>query len=106
MAARKTRETAGCRRALEELISLTCPSQANELSNRLVDRFGSLGDAMAARAADRTGILGDVPEVERTIQCLRRTMNHILRGRIEQRRVVSNERALLDYLRMAMAFEP
>lgn len=106
MAARKSRETAECRQTLEELIRLTCPGRANELSNRLVDRFGSLGDAVAARTADRTAILDGVPEVERTIQCLRKAMNHILHGRIQQRRVMSNERALLEYLRQAMAFEP
>ena len=106
MAECRARETARCRQTLEELIGLTCPDRANELSNRLVDRFGSLGDTMAARQADRIAVLDGAAEVERTFQCLKRTMNHILRGRIPQRRHLSNQRALLDYLRVAMAFEP
>ncbi|WP_084514778.1 MULTISPECIES: JAB domain-containing protein [Sphingobium] len=96
----------GCRRALEGLIGLTCPDRAEEFSERLFARFGSLGEAVSARSAERIELLDHSIEVERTFACFRRAMTQILRGRLVQRPILSNDQTLLDYLRSRMAFEP
>ena len=51
-------------------------------------------------------LLNGSAEVERTIQCLREMIPAVLRSHIVKRCVLSNERAVADYLRSAMAFEP
>jgi DNA repair protein RadC len=106
MAAQETTDAPGCRRALEELISLTCPARAEELSERLFARFGSLGEAVSARSAERIELLDDSVEVEQTFLCFRRAMTQMLRGQLMQRPILSSDQLVLDYLRSRMAYEP
>jgi len=96
----------GCRRALEDLIGLTCPARAQELSERLFIRFGSLGEAVSARSAERIELLDDEIEIEQTFLCFKRAMTQILRGQLMQRPILSSDQLVLDYLRGRMAYEP
>ncbi len=106
MAAPEATEAPGCRRALEELISLTSPARAQEFSERLFARFGSLGDAVSARSAERIELLEDSLEIEQTFRCFRRAMTQMLRGQLMQRPILSSDEHVLDYLRGRMAYEP
>jgi DNA repair protein RadC len=106
MAAPEATEAPGCRRALEELISLTSPARAQEFSERLFARFGSLGDAVSARSGERIELLEDSLEIEQTFRCFRRAMTQMLRGRLMQRPILSSDEHVLDYLRGRMAYEP
>ncbi|MHA6767707.1 JAB domain-containing protein [Sphingobium ummariense] len=106
VAAPAATDAPGCRRALEELISLTCPARAEELSERLFARFGSLGEAVSARSAERIELLEDSVEVEQTFLCFRRAMTQMLRGQLMQRPILSSDQLVLDYLRSRMAYEP
>lgn len=106
MAAQAAPEDSGCRRALEDLISLTAPVRAKEWAGKLVHRFGSFGEALAADPADRLALLDGAREVEATFQCLRLAIDRLLRARIEARPVLSTDRDVLDYLRGSMAFQP
>jgi DNA repair protein RadC len=95
----------GCRHALEELISLTHPDRAPQLAERLVSRFGSLGETLAAGRSERLAILEEATSVEVTLQCVRSALHQILRGRLMERPVLRNEQRVLDYLRGVMAYE-
>lgn len=106
MAAPEATEAPGCRRVLEELISLTSPARAQEFSERLFARFGSLGDAVSARSAERIELLEDSLEIEQTFLCFRRAMTQMLRGQLMQRPILSSDEHVLDYLRGRMAYEP
>lgn len=106
MAAPEAIEAPGCRRALEDLIRLTCPERARELSERLFARFGSLGETVSARSAERIELLDDSVEIEQTFLCFRRAMTQILRGQLVQRPILSSDQHVLDYLRSRMAYEP
>lgn len=106
MAAPEATEAPGCRRVLEELISLTSPARAQEFSERLFARFGSLGDAVSARSAERIELLEDSLEIEQTFLCFRRAMTQMLRGQLMQRPILSSDENVLDYLRGRMAYEP
>jgi DNA repair protein RadC len=88
------------------VIRPACPDAASYIARKLVDRFGSLGDVLAARPDDRRALLGGLPRVEHALQSLCSAMEQVLRGRLLQRPVLSNEPAVLDYLRARMAFEP
>lgn len=90
---------------LESIIRLANLAQAEELAARLLQRFGSVGDVLAARKVERQSILGDWPEVERALQDVRLAIDDVLRGRLVQRRILSTDQAVLDYLRANMAFE-
>ena len=46
------------------------------------------------------------PEIEVTFQSVRSALDHLLRGRMALRPILSNDTAVLDYLRFRMAFEP
>lgn len=87
------------------MIRCACPEFADDIAARLVTRFGSLGDVLAARPSDRKPILHGLPAVEFALQSLRAAMEQVLRGRILERPVLSSEPAVLDYLRSSMAFE-
>jgi DNA repair protein RadC len=106
LAAPDESDAPGCRRALEDLIGLTRPDRAQELSERLFARFGSFGEAVSARSAERIELLDDSMEVERTFICFRRAMTQMLRGQLVQRPILSNDQKVLDYLRSRMAYEP
>ena len=106
LAAPDTIDAPGCRRALEELIRLTCPDRARELSERLFARFGSLGEALSARSADRIELLDNAIEIEQTFLCFRRVMTQMLRGHLMQRPILSSDQFVLDYLRGHMAYDP
>lgn len=99
-------KTARCRQALEELIALTCPARAPELAQRLVDRFGSFAATLSARRQDRMRLLDGALCVERTFECLQMSIQHILCGKLAGKSILSNEQALMDYLRATMAFAP
>lgn len=106
MATSDATDAPGCRRALEELIGLTCPARAQELSDRLFNRFGSLGETVSARSAERIELLDDAIEIEQTFLCFRRAMTQMLRGQLMQRPILSSDQLVLDYLRSRMAYEP
>lgn len=99
-------ETLGCRRALEDLIGLSYPDRARELSERLVARFGTFAGTLSARPSDRIALLNDSADVEQIFRCFRRAINQVLRARVARRPVLSTDREVLDYLRVRMAFEP
>ncbi|WP_120252436.1 JAB domain-containing protein [Sphingobium sp. YG1] len=99
-------DTFGCRRALEELIGLTCPDRAQELSERLFARFGSLGETVSARSAARIELLDGSIEVEQTFLSFRRVMTQMLKGPLMQRPIFSSDQFVLDYLRADMAYDP
>jgi len=88
------------------VIGLTDPARARELSEKLVQRFGSFGGTLAARPTDRIALLQDAEEVERTFRCLQNAVDRLLRAPLADRSVISDEAALLDYLRGKMAFQP
>ncbi|MDE2169409.1 MAG: DNA repair protein RadC [Sphingomonadales bacterium] len=79
---------------------------ANEIARRLVERFGTLGDVLAARPEERKAVSGYGPEVEQALQNLHTAMEQVLHGRIVDRPVLSSEPAVLDYLRARIAFAP
>jgi DNA repair protein RadC len=99
-------ESSGCRRALEALIGLTRPDQAQYLSEQLIKRFGSFGEVISARVEDRALVLKQLPEIEQTLQSVQLALNHMLSDRLAHRPVLSSDQAVLDYLRCRMAYEP
>ncbi len=105
MAASATPGPAGCRQVLEELIGLGDPDRARELSDRLLDRFGSFPDALNAAEADRIDAVGG-HHVESLFASVRTAIHIVLWGRLPQRSVLASEPAVLEYLRGTMAFAP
>ncbi|WP_312250976.1 JAB domain-containing protein [Sphingobium yanoikuyae] len=97
--------TSGCRQLLEELIGLGDPNRAQELSDLLLDRFGSFPEALNAAEADRVNAIGG-RDVEGLFASVRTAIHIVLRGRLPQRAVLASEPAVLEYLRGAMAFAP
>ena len=85
---------------------MTHPNRAPELAVRLIERFGSIGDTLSATPFDRSAILGSEPDIERTLHSVWFVINHMLRGRIARRPILSTEPAVIDYLRCGMGFEP
>ena len=73
---------------------------------QMVKRFGSLGEALAAQPLDRLAVMGASSHIERSFVCLQMAIDHILRGRIADKCVLSNEEAVIEYLRATMAFAP
>ncbi|WCM25922.1 DNA repair protein RadC [Sphingomonas sp. QA11] len=106
MASERPADTAGCRRALEALIGLTRPDLAQDLSDRLIARFGSFGEVISARIEDRAPVFDRLPEIEQTLQSVQLALNHILSDQFARRPVLSSDQAVLDYLRCHMAYEP
>ncbi|WP_281198746.1 JAB domain-containing protein [Novosphingobium rosa] len=76
------------------------------MAHRLLDRFGTFGDVLAAHPRERRAILADHPEIEEALRALRLAMGQILEAKLPKRTVLSTDRAVLDYLRARMAFEP
>ncbi|WP_380909018.1 JAB domain-containing protein [Sphingobium olei] len=76
------------------------------MSMQMVKRFGSLGEALAAQPLDRLAVMGASSHIERSFVCLQMAIDHILRGRIADKCVLSNEEAVIEYLRATMAFAP
>ncbi|MFC3215472.1 JAB domain-containing protein [Novosphingobium panipatense] len=105
MASSGPTEAPGCRRALEELIGLTRPDRARELSDRLFTRFGSLGGALAACPAERIELLDHAMDVERTFRCFQRVLKQMLWSALIRRPILSSDQTLHDYLRGNMAYE-
>lgn len=105
MAASTTPGPVGCRQVLEELIRLGDPDRAQELSDRLLDRFGSFPEALNAAPADRVAAVGG-HDVEGLFSSVRTAIHIVLRGRLPQRAVLASEPAVLEYLRGTMAFAP
>jgi DNA repair protein RadC len=85
---------------------VTAPDRAGELADRLLARFGSFGAVMAAPTRQRASLLEDAEEVERMLCRVDGALDHILHGRMAAGPVLSEEQAVLDYLRNAMAFAP
>lgn len=104
MASSGPAEAPGCRRALEELIGLTRPDRARELSDRLFTRFGSLGGALAARPVERIELLDASMDVEQTFRCFQRVVEQVLRAPLAERPILSSDRTVHDYLRGNMAY--
>lgn len=90
---------------MEELIGLSDPDRARELSDRLLDRFGSFPDALNAAVADRFDAV-DGHDVEGLFTSVRIAIHIVLRGRLPQRAVLAREPTVLEYLRGTMAFAP
>jgi hypothetical protein len=97
---------AGERSALEGIIRLATRTAAPDIAHRLLHRFGTFGDLLAAHPRERRAILADYPEIEEALRALRLAMGHILEAKLAKRTVLSTDRAVLDYLRARMAFEP
>lgn len=95
----------GQRQALEAIVRIARPRQSKEIAGKLLDRFGSLGDVLAAGRVRRRAILSDLPDVELALQSLHQAMLDMLSGDISNRPVLSSDRAVLDYLKVHMAFE-
>jgi len=106
MADLATAKGSGCGPALEGLIRLTRPHHAQELSSLLLAHFGTLGELLAARTADRASTLAGLPDVEHMLQSVRNAIEHVLRSKLVRGPILSSDQAVLDYLRCCMAFEP
>lgn len=88
------------------MIGLTRPEHAQDLSRLLLDRFGSFGGVLSARAEERATVLEQSPDIEQTLQSVQHALEHMLRGELTRRPVLSSDRAVLDYLRYRMAYAP
>lgn len=65
-----------------------------------------MGEIFSAAPLDRLVILEGNTAVERTFRSVRLAIDQMLRGKIAKRPILSTEPAVLDYLRISMAFEP
>ncbi|MGE6695911.1 MULTISPECIES: JAB domain-containing protein [Sphingomonadaceae] len=95
----------GCRQILEDLIGLGTPDRARELSDRLLERFGSFPEALNATEGERIKAVGG-DDLEGLFSSVRTAIHHVLRDRLLRGAVLADERAVLDYLRGVMAFAP
>lgn len=93
-----------CRQVLVEILRPFGTATAS--ADELVDEFGSLAGVLAAGPAAQTRILGrDNPAIEH-LGMIRRVMLHALRKEALERPVLTNAKALMDYLFADMAHLP
>lgn len=95
----------GCGQVLAKLIGIAHPEHAQEFAELLLGRFGSLPEALNAPENERIKVLGG-RYVEDIFSSVRAAINMVLHGQLAKRTLLSNEPAVLAYLRAAMAFAP
>ncbi|MCS6877123.1 MAG: DNA repair protein RadC [Geminicoccaceae bacterium] len=92
---------------LQILIFLVSPrAAADDIAQRLIERFGSLGAVLAAAEPDLLAVPGVAPEVPRLFRTVRTTLARLLQEPLRQRPVIGSFNALLDYLTITMRDEP
>jgi DNA repair protein RadC len=94
-----------CRTLLRDLLTPIGGSDAADWSNRLIDRFGSLAALLAARPEAQARVLPD-PDALSYLRTLRAALLHTLQRELKAVPILSNSRALLDYLHAQMAHLP
>lgn len=79
---------------------------AERQAQALIGEFGSLGAALAAGERAQARVLGRGAECLRLLSAVRSAMLHVLRERALSPLVISDSRALIDYLSMDLAHLP
>ena len=90
-----------CRSLLDSLLRPAWPDRAAGWADALIERFGSLPEALAARTKERARIVGESPA--RFLASVQASLLHGLRLPLATRPIVSTSRQLLDYLKIDMA---
>lgn len=92
---------------LEMLLCLVSgPHEAKILAERLMSRFGALGDVVAAPITELSPIVQENSAAVALIKLVQQTSFRMTRAEIKDRPVLNNWDKLIDYLNVTMAFEP
>lgn len=88
---------------LAALLRPVAPQASGALAERLLAQLGSLSAVLAAEAGTLETILPDEPASARFLRLIRATMLDALRSRALLEPVISDGRALIDYLHAELA---
>ncbi|MDF7774278.1 DNA repair protein RadC [Sphingomonas sp. AOB5] len=92
-----------CRSLLEQLLTPACGSAARELAHRLIERFGTLSATLAAPSTELASATNDRQAVA-VISATHDAMLWSLRTRLDERPLLSNDLAVMEYARVAQGF--
>ncbi|TZG26193.1 JAB domain-containing protein [Sphingomonas montanisoli] len=76
------------------------------MSGQLIEEFGSLPAIFAAGPDALTAAVPDEPGIAGFLMIVRSTMLHCLRTQARRGPVFSTSEALIDYLKLSMAYDP
>lgn len=89
--------------SLSALIRSSCGERAEAIAGTLLARFGSIAAVLHAGAEAISAAVPDEPAVVEQLALVSATLHQALRGQVDARPLLSEERALVDYLTFSMA---
>ena len=89
--------------SLAALIRNLCGDRADAVAGALLTRFGSIAAVLHAGAEAISDTLPDEPAVAEQLGLVCATLQQALRGQVDARPLLSEEKALVDYLTFSMA---
>ena len=92
-----------CEAILARLLGSFCPAEAADKARELIDAFGSLAGVFAADQAAHQRVLGTASTVPGFLETARAAFLHSLKVELISGPILSDSRALRDYLFASMA---
>ena len=91
------------RASLAALIRSLCGKRADAIAGALLARFGTIAAVLHAGSEAISDTLPDEPAVAEQLGLVCATLEQALRGQVDARPLLSEEKALVDYLTFSMA---
>ena len=92
------------KRGLAALLQGAAKERAHDIATLLLNRFGSTGDVFSASTEALRATIPNEPAVVNHLKLVYATLEQVLRSRLCKRPLLSDEKALIDYLTFTMAF--
>jgi len=98
-------ESEACRKILAELLLPVSGAEADQMSGRVIDHFGSLPAALSAPRREQLRAAGGDERVVQQLRAVRQATVRSRRLALEHRPIIGNERAVLEYLMVVQGAE-